>query len=99
DALGLGDAPGLIRRPVRAGTADLAHGPAMTVAEASAALGLGAEVASDLAAGGARALVTGEMGIGNTTPSAALISALLKREPSDVTGRGTGIDDATLRTK
>src|SRR5690606_31016321 len=77
DALGLADAPGLIRRPVRAGTADLAHGPAMTVAEARAGLALGAEVATDLVGAGARALVTGEMGIGNTTPSAALIAALL----------------------
>ena len=55
----LDDAPGLLRRKVRAGTADLSTGPAMTLAEAGAALDIGAEVAADLVAGGARCLVTG----------------------------------------
>jgi nicotinate-nucleotide--dimethylbenzimidazole phosphoribosyltransferase len=60
---------------------------------------VGAEVAADLVAGGAKCLVTGEMGIGNTTPAAALIAALTGRPPAEVTGRGTGIDDATLARK
>jgi nicotinate-nucleotide--dimethylbenzimidazole phosphoribosyltransferase len=99
DALGLTGAPGLLRRRVRAGTADLAAGPSMSRAEALEALGVGAEVADQLVAAGARALVTGEMGIGNTTPSAALIGALTGRNAAEVTGRGTGIDDTALARK
>ena len=95
----LDDAPGLLRRKVRAGTADLSSGAAMTVDEAQRALDVGAEVAADLVAAGAMALVTGDMGIGNTTPSAALIAAFTGRAAADVTGRGTGIDDATMAAK
>ncbi len=95
----LDDAPGLLRRKVRAGTADLATAPAMTLDEAVSALDVGCVVAEELVAGGARCLVTGEMGIGNTTPSAALIAALTGRPPLDVTGRGAGIDDAMLLRK
>lgn len=89
----------LLHRKVRAGTANLADGPALTPAEVLAALEVGAEVAADLVAGGARALVTGEMGIGNTTASAAVIAALLGVPAARVTGRGTGIDDAVLGRK
>jgi len=92
-------APGLLRRRVRSGTANLRIEPAMTPAEATAALDVGATVAAELIADGARCLVTGDMGIGNTTPSAALIAVLTGREPHAVTGRGTGIDDAMLATK
>jgi nicotinate-nucleotide--dimethylbenzimidazole phosphoribosyltransferase len=99
DALGLTGAPGLLRRRVRAGTADLAAGPAMDREEAAQALDVGAEVAARLVAAGARALVTGEMGIGNTTPSAALIARLTGRSPAEVTGRGTGVDDVALARK
>jgi nicotinate-nucleotide--dimethylbenzimidazole phosphoribosyltransferase len=99
DALGLEGAPDLLRRRVRAGTANLGAGPAMTATDVTAALDIGATVAADLVASGARALVTGEMGIGNTTPAAALIAALLSRPPAQVTGRGTGIDDGTLAHK
>ena len=95
----LDDAPGLLRRKIRPGTANLAVEPAMSADEAMAALDLGAEVAATLVADGARCLVTGEMGIGNTTPAAALIAALTARPPAAVTGRGTGIDDATLAHK
>jgi len=99
DALGLAGAPGLLRRRVRAGTDSLAGGPAMSVADVHAALAVGAEVAASLVADGARALVTGEMGIGNTTASAAVIAALTGRAAGEVTGRGTGIDDDMLRHK
>jgi nicotinate-nucleotide--dimethylbenzimidazole phosphoribosyltransferase len=71
----------------------------MTVAEARAALDVGAAVALDLVESGARCLVTGDMGIGNTTAAAALIVALTGRLPAQVTGRGTGIDDETLARK
>jgi nicotinate-nucleotide--dimethylbenzimidazole phosphoribosyltransferase len=99
DALGLTGAPGLLRRRVRSGTADLAAGPAMARDEARAALDVGADVADQLVAAGARALITGDMGIGNTTPSAALIAALTGRPAAEVTGRGTGVDDAGLARK
>jgi nicotinate-nucleotide--dimethylbenzimidazole phosphoribosyltransferase len=95
----LPETEGLIRAKVRPGTADLSVEPAMTVAEARKALDVGAKVASDLVAGGNRCLLTGDMGIGNTTPSAALIGAFSGKSASEVTGRGTGIDDDRLARK
>jgi nicotinate-nucleotide--dimethylbenzimidazole phosphoribosyltransferase len=89
----------LIDRKVRRGTADLATGPAMTVDEARRGLDAGAEVAALLVDGGARCLVTGDMGIANTTPSSALIASLTDRPAAAVTGRGTGIDDHLLTRK
>ena len=92
-------ADGLVDAKVRAGTADLATGPAMSPGEARQALDAGADTAARLVAGGARCLVTGDMGIANTTPAAALIAALTGRPAAAVTGRGTGIDDDLLRRK
>jgi nicotinate-nucleotide--dimethylbenzimidazole phosphoribosyltransferase len=92
-------APGLARHKVGSGTGNLAREPAMSVIEARDALDVGAAVAARLVADGARCLVTGDMGIGNTTPSAALVAAFTDRAPAEVTGRGTGIDDATLAHK
>ena len=92
-------ADNLWRRNVRRGTRNLAHEPAMTIEEARAALEVGVEVADRCVADGARCLLTGDMGIGNTTPSAALIAAFTGRPAAEVTGRGTGIDDATLAHK
>jgi nicotinate-nucleotide--dimethylbenzimidazole phosphoribosyltransferase len=83
-----------LRRRIRAGTANLRVEPAMTEAEAGAALDVGAEVAADLVDRGARCLLTGDMGIGNTTPSAALVAALAGLPPAEVVGRGSGVDDA-----
>jgi nicotinate-nucleotide--dimethylbenzimidazole phosphoribosyltransferase len=93
------DAPGLVRARVAPGTANLAAGPAMTLAQVGAALDVGARTAARLVADGARCLVTGDMGIGNTTPSAAVIAAFTGRDARDVTGRGTGIDDDRLARK
>jgi nicotinate-nucleotide--dimethylbenzimidazole phosphoribosyltransferase len=90
---------GVIHRKVREGTADLSSGPAMSVAEASEALDVGASIAGELVEQGNRLLVTGDMGIGNTTPSAALIAALTGEDARAVTGRGTGIDDEMLAAK
>jgi nicotinate-nucleotide--dimethylbenzimidazole phosphoribosyltransferase len=90
---------GLIRARVANGTANLAAGPAMTTDEVRAALDVGATTAADLVAGGAGCLITGDMGIGNTTASAAVIAALTGRAASEVTGRGTGIDDERLAVK
>ncbi|MFF4777388.1 nicotinate-nucleotide--dimethylbenzimidazole phosphoribosyltransferase [Microtetraspora fusca] len=92
-------APGLRARKVAYGTADLSLGPAMTADQAAAALAVGVETARELIEGGARCLITGDMGIANTTASAALICAYTGREAAEVTGRGTGIDDATHQHK
>ncbi|RFU40598.1 nicotinate-nucleotide--dimethylbenzimidazole phosphoribosyltransferase [Actinomadura logoneensis] len=88
-------APGLLPRKVAPGTADMTEGPAMTPEQAREAVAAGIEVARELAAAGARCLITGDMGIANTTASAALIAAFTGLPPEAVTGRGTGIDDAT----
>ena len=95
----LADHPRLVRARVRPGTDDLSEGPAMSRAEAAAAVLAGATAAEDLIDGGVDLLVTGDMGIGNTTPAACLIAAFTGRPASEVTGRGTGIDDATLTLK
>jgi len=92
-------APGLLPRKVRGGTGDMTVEPAMTRDEARAAVEVGIEVARDLVAAGNRCLLTGDMGIANTTASAALIAAFTGAAPAAVTGRGTGIDDATLAHK
>ncbi|UWE09382.1 nicotinate-nucleotide--dimethylbenzimidazole phosphoribosyltransferase [Actinacidiphila bryophytorum] len=85
--------PGLLPRKVRPGTADFTTGPAMTREEALRAIEVGIETARDLVAAGNKALLTGEMGIANTTTSAALIAVFTGVDPAEVTGRGTGIND------
>jgi nicotinate-nucleotide--dimethylbenzimidazole phosphoribosyltransferase len=95
----LDPAPGLLARRVADGSADLAAGPALTREQARAAVEVGIETARDLVAAGNRCLVSGDMGIANTTAAAALISAFTGADPAEVTGRGTGIDDATLARK
>jgi nicotinate-nucleotide--dimethylbenzimidazole phosphoribosyltransferase len=85
---------------VRRGTGDLSRGPAMGREEAVRAVMAGAGVAEELVeSGGVDLLITGDMGIGNTTPAAALISVFTGRPPEETTGRGTGIDDQTLKLK
>lgn len=85
--------PGLLPRKVRAGTADFTTGPALSRDEVLAAIEVGIETARDLVAAGNKALLTGEMGIANTTASAALICVYTGIDASEVTGRGTGIND------
>ncbi|HZC19223.1 MAG TPA: nicotinate-nucleotide--dimethylbenzimidazole phosphoribosyltransferase [Rubrobacteraceae bacterium] len=84
---------------VRLGTEDLSRGPAMSREDAAGALISGAGLAEELVESGVDLLVTGDMGIANTTPASALISAFTRHPPREVTGRGTGIDDETLRLK
>ncbi|QRX91299.1 nicotinate-nucleotide--dimethylbenzimidazole phosphoribosyltransferase [Streptomyces noursei] len=91
--------PGLLPRKVRPGTADFTQGPAMTQEEALKAIEVGIETARDLVAAGNKALLTGEMGIANTTASAALIAVYTGVDPAEVTGRGTGINDETHARK
>jgi nicotinate-nucleotide--dimethylbenzimidazole phosphoribosyltransferase len=91
-AADLDPAPGLLPRKVGRGTADFTQGPAMTREQAHQALEAGIDVARDLAAAGNRCLVTGDMGIANTTASAALICAFTGLDPTMVTGAGAGSD-------
>ncbi|QHC22120.1 nicotinate-nucleotide--dimethylbenzimidazole phosphoribosyltransferase [Streptomyces sp. GS7] len=91
--------PGLLPRKVRPGTADFTQGPAMTQEEVLKAIEVGIETARDLVAAGNKALLTGEMGIANTTASAALIAVYTGVDPAEVTGRGTGINDETHARK
>lgn len=98
-AAALQDAPGLWRHRVRDGSRDLSREPAMTGAEVRAALDAGVSVAAALVGRGHRCLLTGDMGIANTTASAALVAAFTGADPAVVTGRGTGIDDETLARK
>ncbi|MET7801664.1 5,6-dimethylbenzimidazole synthase, partial [Streptomyces decoyicus] len=91
--------PGLLPRKVRAGTADFTAGPAMTQEDVLKAIEVGIDTARDLVAAGNKALLTGEMGIANTTTSAALISVYTGDDPVEVTGRGTGINDETHARK
>ena len=98
-AADLPPAPGLLPRKVRSGTADMTAGPAMSLDEAQRAVEAGIETARDLVAAGNRCLVTGDMGIANTTASAALIAVFTGAQAQEVTGRGTGIDDETWERK
>jgi nicotinate-nucleotide--dimethylbenzimidazole phosphoribosyltransferase len=86
-------AAGLLPRKVLPGTADFTTGPAMSREDALRAVEVGVETARDLVAAGNKALLTGEMGIANTTVSAALIAVYTGADPAEVTGRGTGIND------
>lgn len=81
------------------GTANLARGPAMAREQAEAAVLRGFELASELIAKGVQIIGTGDMGIANTTPSAAIGVVLTRTSVEKMVGRGTGIDDASLRKK
>jgi len=89
----------LVTARVAEGTRDMTLGPAMTRAEVSAAIEAGRSVVAELIAGGADVLAVGEMGIGNTTAASALVAAMTGRPASEVTGRGTGLDEIAVRHK
>lgn len=91
--------PGVIGRKIAPGTGNIAKEPAMTRAEAVRAILTGAELAEETVKEGADVLGVGEMGIGNTTTSAAIASVLLGLPPEKVTGRGAGLDSEGLRRK
>jgi len=93
------DTPGLVKRKVSRGTSSITKGPAMTIEQVVSAITAGVERAEVAVQYGVKLLGTGDMGIGNTTPSSALYAALLDREPVEVTGRGTGVDDQGLARK
>ncbi|MBQ0977729.1 nicotinate-nucleotide--dimethylbenzimidazole phosphoribosyltransferase [Micromonospora sp. M61] len=91
--------PRLVVASVRRGTRDFTVTAALTRDEALAAVQTGIRIADELIDAGAGILLTGDMGIGNTTPAAALIAAFTGADPLDATGRGTGIDDPTYAHK
>ena len=92
-------ASALIQRKIRCGTWNLAQGPAMTRAEAEQALQVGLDVFEAEAARGLDLIATGDMGIGNTTPSSAIVAVMTGLPVAQVVGRGTGIDDQGLERK
>lgn len=89
-----GIVPGLVDRKVMKGTRNLSVEPAMTRSQAERALMVGIELAADAVQEGIGLIGTGEMGIGNTTPSAAITAVMTGRSVEEVTGRGTGIDES-----
>ena len=84
---------------IRRGTANMTKGPAMTREEAAKAIMIGVELVGELKEKGVRLLATGEMGIGNTTTSSAIVSVLLGKDPAEVTGRGAGLTSEGLERK
>ena len=92
--------PRFLDRKIAAGTQNIALGPAMTYRQAQQAIETGIRVVDRLAnIAGLDLLMTGDMGIGNTTPSAAIVSVYAKISAAEATGRGTGVDDVRLQHK
>ncbi|MEV4714489.1 nicotinate-nucleotide--dimethylbenzimidazole phosphoribosyltransferase [Micromonospora sp. NPDC049374] len=93
------DVPQLVDASVRRGTRDMTVTAAMTRDEARAAVEVGISIAEELVDAGVGILLTGDMGIANTTPAAALIAAFTGVDAAETTGRGTGVDDPTYQHK
>lgn len=93
-AYDFGTVAGLTQKKVMHGTGNLLVEPAMTRAQAEQAIEVGIDLAAQAAQEGIGLIGTGDMGIGNTTPSAAITAVMTGRPVAGVTGRGTGIDDA-----
>ena len=91
--------PSLVVKKIAHGTANMTQGPAMTREQAEQAILAGVEVVEAEIKKGLDIVGTGDMGIGNTTPSAAIAAALTGIEPAKLAGRGTGVDDAGLKRK
>ena len=91
--------PNLIDKKIALGTANMAQGPAMSREQAEAAILAGASVVEAEIAKGLDLLATGDMGIGNTTPSAAIASVFTGANPAVIVGRGTGVDDEGMERK
>jgi len=94
-----GAVDGLLHKKVVRGTKNFAKGPAMTRKEAIRCIEVGIELANEYSANGYGLFGTGEMGIGNTTPSSAIVSVMTGVPAAEVTGRGTGISNAALENK
>lgn len=94
-----GDLAGLVNMKIVSGTKNFTREPAMTREEAVACIEVGIKLANGYAQKGYNIFGTGEMGIGNTTPSSAIASILTGRTVAEVTGKGTGISDESLINK
>jgi len=93
------DLPGLVKKKVSHGTKNMSVGPAMTIEETEQAIQVGIDCAQKAVNEGFHILGTGDMGIANTTPSAALMACLLPCDVAGITGIGTGIDSAGVENK
>jgi nicotinate-nucleotide--dimethylbenzimidazole phosphoribosyltransferase len=91
--------PGLVIKKIAPGTADMTQGPAMSRAQATRSIEAGIEALKDEVAQGLSIVSSGDMGIANTTPSSAIAAAITGRPVVEVTGRGSGINDAQLAHK
>ncbi len=89
----------VIDRRVASGTKNLAVEAAMSLKECKEAIQIGIDIVGELKAKGYKIIATGEMGIGNTTPTSALAAAFLGLAPSQVVGRGAGLSDEGIRRK
>lgn len=90
---------GIIRKKAGNGTKNIANGPAMTKEQFDMAFNTGRELAGKMKKHGYQLIVTGEMGIGNTTTAAAVASVLLEARPEEITGKGSGLTDDGLKRK
>ena len=91
--------PALLQRKIARGTGNIAVGPAMTREQAVRGMETGMELVRLMKEKGYQIIVTGEMGIGNTTTSSAMAAAMLGKEPEEVTGRGAGLTSEGLARK
>ncbi len=91
--------PGLVNKKIMQGTHDMTKGPAMSRQEAVSAICAGIEMTEEFKKQGYNIVITGEMGIGNTTTSSAVAAVLLSKEVKEVTGRGAGLSDEGLERK
>lgn len=91
--------PGLISKKIRLGTANMTKGPAMSREEALQAINVGIEIAQEEIDKGINLLATGEMGIGNTTPSSAILAAYSTVDVPSIVGTGVGLDEAGVHRK
>jgi nicotinate-nucleotide--dimethylbenzimidazole phosphoribosyltransferase len=98
-ATALKPSPGLVSKRVAPGTANMARGPAMSREQAARAVRAGIEIVEEELTNGLDIAGTGDMGIGNTTPSSAICAVMTGEPVNLVTGRGTGVDDAQLAHK
>lgn len=94
-----GDLPGLVKRKVMHGANDFSRGPAMTREQALECLQVGIDMAREEKARGLDIVAAGEMGIGNTTPSSAIVAVLTGTPVETVTGRGSGVKGEVIRKK
>jgi nicotinate-nucleotide--dimethylbenzimidazole phosphoribosyltransferase len=91
--------PNLIEKKVDFGTKNMLKGPAMTISQAIQSILNGVEVVDDFSKSGNEIIGTGDMGIGNTTSSSAIVSVICNLDPEEVTGYGTGLDEKGLCNK